>query len=69
MYRFSCGEGIKGHTLGNLLMIAMSDILGSEIESIEMYKYYWTPVCRLQKKSDLFCWLGKFPEWIYSPQL
>lgn len=38
MYRFSCGEGIKGHTLGNLLMIAMSDILGSEIESIEMYK-------------------------------
>lgn len=38
MYRFSCGKGIKGHTLGNLLMIAMSDILGSEIESIEMYK-------------------------------
>lgn len=37
-YRFSCGKGIKGHTLGNLLMIAMSDILGSEIESIEMYK-------------------------------
>lgn len=38
MYRFSNGEGIKGHTLGNLLMIAMTDILGSEIESIEMFK-------------------------------
>ena len=38
LYRFSIGEGIKGHTLGNLLMIAMTDILGSEIEAIEMFK-------------------------------
>ncbi len=38
MYRFANGEGIKGHTLGNLLMIAMADTLGSEIESIEMFK-------------------------------
>lgn len=38
MYRFASGEGIKGHTLGNLLMIAMADTLGSEIESIEMFK-------------------------------
>ncbi|HOV34670.1 MAG TPA: YvcK family protein [Candidatus Dojkabacteria bacterium] len=38
MYRFSNGEGIKGHTLGNLLMIAMADTLGSEVESIEMFK-------------------------------
>ncbi len=33
-YRFPEGEGMKGHTLGNLLMIAMSDILGSEVEAI-----------------------------------
>ncbi len=38
LYRFSVGEGIKGHTLGNLLMIAMTEILGSEIEAIEMFK-------------------------------
>ncbi len=38
LYRFSTGEGIKGHTLGNLLMVAMSDILGSEVEAIEMFK-------------------------------
>lgn len=38
LYRFATGEGIKGHTLGNLLMIAMTDILGSEIEAIEMFK-------------------------------
>jgi uncharacterized cofD-like protein len=38
MYRFSNGEGIKGHTLGNLLMVAMADTLGSEIDSIEMFK-------------------------------
>ena len=38
LYRFSTGEGIKGHTLGNLLMIAMTEILGSEIEAIEMFK-------------------------------
>lgn len=38
LYRFSTGEGIKGHTLGNLLMVAMTDILGGEIEAIEMFK-------------------------------
>lgn len=37
-YRFSDTNSMKGHTLGNLLMIAMTDILGSEIEAIEMYK-------------------------------
>jgi uncharacterized cofD-like protein len=37
-YRFSNSNSMKGHTLGNLLMIAMTDILGSEIEAIEMYK-------------------------------
>jgi len=38
LYRFSTGEGLKGHTLGNLLMIAMTDILGSEMEAIAMFK-------------------------------
>ena len=38
LYRFSEGNGFKGHTLGNLLMIAMTDILGSELEAIEMFK-------------------------------
>lgn len=37
-YRFSHGNSIKGHTVGNLLMISMIDILGSEIEAIEMFK-------------------------------
>lgn len=34
-YRFADGKDIAGHTLGNLLMIAMTDILGSEVEAIE----------------------------------
>ncbi len=38
-YRFSQGGGLKGHTLGNLLMIAMTEITGSEIAAIEMFKY------------------------------
>lgn len=38
-YRFSQGNGLKGHTMGNLLMIAMTEITGSEVEAIEMFKY------------------------------
>ena len=38
-YRFPEGEGLKGHTLGNLLMIAMTDITGSEVGAIEAFKY------------------------------
>ncbi len=41
-YRFSQGDGLKGHTLGNLLMIAMTDITGSEVEAIEMFKYLFS---------------------------
>ena len=41
-YRFSQGNGLKGHTLGNLLMIAMTEITGSEIEAIEMFKYFFS---------------------------
>jgi uncharacterized cofD-like protein len=29
---------MEGHTLGNLLMIAMTDIMGSEVGAIEMFK-------------------------------
>jgi uncharacterized cofD-like protein len=38
-YRFSEGEGLKGHTLGNLLMAAMTDITGSEVGAIDAFKY------------------------------
>ena len=38
LYRFATGEGIKGHTLGNLFMVAITDILGGEIEAIAMFK-------------------------------
>ena len=38
-YRFAQGEGLRGHTLGNLLMIAMTEITGSEVSAIEMFKY------------------------------
>ncbi|HOV17717.1 MAG TPA: YvcK family protein [Candidatus Dojkabacteria bacterium] len=41
-YRFSQGNGLKGHTLGNLLMIAMTEITGSEVEAIEMFKYFFS---------------------------
>jgi uncharacterized cofD-like protein len=34
-YRFTQGEGIKGHHFGNLFMAALSDILGSQKEAIE----------------------------------
>lgn len=41
-YRFSEGDGLKGHTLGNLLMIAMTDITGSEVNAIETFKYLFS---------------------------
>ncbi len=41
-YRFSQGDGLKGHTLGNLLMIGMTEITGSEVEAIEMFKYFFS---------------------------
>ncbi|MCD4756372.1 YvcK family protein [bacterium] len=41
-YRFANGSGLKGHTLGNLLMIAMADIAGSEIEAIEAFRYLFS---------------------------
>ncbi len=35
LYRFSKGEGLKGHNFGNLFLTALTDILGSEEKAIE----------------------------------
>lgn len=34
-YRFSKGDGLEGHTLGNLMMMALSDFAGDEIHAIK----------------------------------
>ncbi|MBN1331895.1 YvcK family protein [Candidatus Dojkabacteria bacterium] len=34
-YRFEKGEGLKSHTLGNLIMMGLSDMTGSEVGAIE----------------------------------
>ncbi|MFC1780414.1 uridine diphosphate-N-acetylglucosamine-binding protein YvcK [Patescibacteria group bacterium] len=34
-YRFDKGRGFSGHTLGNIIMMALSDITGSEIGAID----------------------------------
>ncbi len=34
-FRFSKGRGLKGHTLGNLVMIGLSEMRGGEVEAIE----------------------------------
>ncbi len=36
LYRFDRGEGLHGHTLGNLLLVALTDMLGSEAEAIRI---------------------------------
>ena len=35
LYRFEKGEGVKGHNFGNLLLVALTDLLGSEAEAIK----------------------------------
>ncbi len=35
LYRFDRGEGLSGHNFGNLLLTALTDILGSEVAAIE----------------------------------
>ncbi len=35
LYRFSKGNGISGHNFGNLLLVALTDMLGSEAEAIK----------------------------------
>lgn len=34
-YRFNNGTGLKGHTIGNLIMMGLSDITGSEANAIQ----------------------------------
>ncbi|MFT5849683.1 MAG: putative cofD-like protein [Patiriisocius sp.] len=36
LYRFDKGEGLNGHNLGNLLLVALTDMLGSESEAIKV---------------------------------
>ncbi len=35
LYRFDKGEGLSGHTFGNLLLTALTDIMGSQAAAIE----------------------------------
>ena len=35
LYRFDKGEGLNGHNLGNLLLVALTDMLGSEVEALK----------------------------------
>jgi uncharacterized cofD-like protein len=35
LYRFDRGEGLSGHNFGNLLLVALTDILGSEEKAIK----------------------------------
>lgn len=35
LYRFDKGEGLNGHNLGNLLLVALTDMLGSELEAVK----------------------------------
>lgn len=35
LYRFDKGEGLNGHNFGNLLMVALTQILGSEAEAVK----------------------------------
>ena len=35
LYRFEKGNGISGHNFGNLLLVALTDLLGSETEAIK----------------------------------
>lgn len=36
LHRFNKGEGLNGHNFGNLFLVAMTDIAGSEEEAIEL---------------------------------
>ncbi len=35
LYRFNKGNGLEGHNFGNLLLVALTDITGSEVKAIE----------------------------------
>jgi uncharacterized cofD-like protein len=36
LYRFSRGEGLNGHNLGNLVLTALTDLTGSEAKAVEV---------------------------------
>jgi len=36
LYRFAKGEGLNGHNLGNLLLVALTEMLGSEAEAVKV---------------------------------
>lgn len=36
LYRFNKGDGVCGHNFGNLLLVALTDMLGSEMEAIKV---------------------------------
>lgn len=36
LYRFGKGDGLSGHNFGNLLLTALTDIMGSEAEAVEI---------------------------------
>ena len=38
LYRFDKGDGLEGHTLGNLIMMGLTEITGSEEKAIEELK-------------------------------
>lgn len=46
LYRFSKGEGLAGHNFGNLFLVALTDILGSEEAAFE----YASKVLRISGK-------------------
>lgn len=35
LYRFQKGEGLQGHNFGNLMLTALTEILGSEVKAVE----------------------------------
>lgn len=35
LHRFEKGNGLSGHTFGNLLLVALTEILGSEVEAVK----------------------------------
>ena len=36
LYRFAKGSGLSGHNLGNLLLVALTEMLGSELEAVKV---------------------------------
>lgn len=56
-YRFAKGEGLSGHSFGNLLLVALTDILGSETAAItaatKILKSHGNVLPVTEQKADL----------------